>query len=55
MSMRRLIQFAVIWLALLGASAAVAAESSCVKCHTEEGTLKSLFVPPTATAEEGEG
>jgi hypothetical protein len=33
-----------------------AAESACVKCHTSDATLKSLFTPPTPTGgEEGEG
>ena len=33
-----------------------AAESACVKCHTSDATLKSLFTPPPPTGgEEGEG
>jgi len=35
---------------------AFAAESACVRCHTSDATLKSLFTPPTPTGgEEGEG
>jgi hypothetical protein len=30
-------------------------ESACVKCHTDEAVLKSLFKPPKISAEEGEG
>jgi hypothetical protein len=30
-------------------------ESSCVKCHTDEAALKSLFTPPRIKVEEGEG
>jgi hypothetical protein len=38
------------------AANAFAAESACVKCHTSDATLKSLFTPPTPTGgEEGEG
>jgi len=38
------------------ASTTFAAESACVKCHTSDATLKSLFTPPTPTGgEEGEG
>ncbi len=30
--------------------------SSCIKCHTDESTLKSLVKPPkTPAASEGEG
>ena len=42
-------------LALAGAAGALAGESVCVKCHTDEATLKSLFTPPKLAAEEGEG
>lgn len=31
------------------------AESSCVKCHTNDQLLKSLHKPPRVTTEEGEG
>ncbi len=27
----------------------------CVRCHTDEALMKSLFVPPTIGGEEGEG
>ena len=38
------------------ASTTFAAESACVKCHTSDATLKSLFTPPPPTGgEEGEG
>jgi hypothetical protein len=30
-------------------------ESGCVKCHTDEAALKSLFKPPKISLEEGEG
>ena len=30
-------------------------ESTCVKCHTDETVLKSLFKPPKISLEEGEG
>ena len=29
--------------------------SGCVKCHTDEQILKSLFKPPKAGPSEGEG
>jgi hypothetical protein len=41
-------------LALLGWGV-YAAESSCVGCHTNAATMKSLFVPPVQVASEGEG
>ncbi|HOW53272.1 MAG TPA: hypothetical protein PLR60_01355 [Syntrophorhabdaceae bacterium] len=31
------------------------AESSCVKCHTNDQLLKSLHKPPRVIMEEGEG
>lgn len=37
------------------ASMTFAAESACVKCHTSDATLKSLFTPPTQMEAEGEG
>jgi hypothetical protein len=30
-------------------------ESACIKCHADEGTMKSLFKPAKVSAEEGEG
>ena len=40
-----------------GAAHAVAEkESGCVRCHTNEALMKSLFIPPTIHGgEEGEG
>ncbi len=35
--------------------AASPGESGCVKCHTDETKLKSLFVRPKAAPAEGEG
>ena len=32
-----------------------ASEGSCIKCHGEEGVMKSLFKAPIAPAGEGEG
>lgn len=29
--------------------------SSCIRCHTDEAALESLFVPPRTPAGEGEG
>ncbi len=40
---------------VLGVLGAGAAESSCVKCHTNDATIKSLFVPPAQGSSEGEG
>lgn len=37
------------------ASTTFAAESACVKCHTSDATLKTLFTPPTQVEGEGEG
>jgi mono/diheme cytochrome c family protein len=31
------------------------AQSGCIGCHTDEATLKKLFVPPKAGPSEGEG
>ncbi len=43
-------------LCLLGfASTTYSIETGCVKCHTDEATLRSLFKPPKISAEEGEG
>lgn len=39
----------------IGAMGAAAAESTCVKCHTDDATMKSLFVPPAQVESEGEG
>jgi hypothetical protein len=30
-------------------------DSACIRCHTDESTLKSLFIPPKIEAGEGEG
>lgn len=30
-------------------------ENACIKCHADEGTMKSLFKPPKISLEEGEG
>jgi hypothetical protein len=39
-----------------GAVAAVAETGgACIRCHTDESLMKSLFVPPTIGGEEGEG
>ncbi len=29
--------------------------SACVKCHTNDQILKTLFIPPKVQASEGEG
>jgi hypothetical protein len=29
--------------------------SSCIKCHTDEAVMKSLFLPPKIAAGSGEG
>jgi hypothetical protein len=29
--------------------------STCVKCHTDDATLKTLFIPPSIPVSEGEG
>jgi len=34
---------------------AFAQQTSCATCHTDEKTLKTLFVPPELSASEGEG
>jgi|BarGraNGADG00312_1021997.scaffolds.fasta_scaffold410567_1 hypothetical protein len=45
-----------VTLILLSGGFAVAADSGCVKCHTDAATLKALFIPPTGPASsEGEG
>ncbi len=50
--MKRMTALAVFALAGL---AVYAAESTCVTCHTDSETMKSLFVPPAMSASEGEG
>jgi len=30
-------------------------DSGCVKCHTDEATMKSLVLPPKTAAGSGEG
>jgi len=45
-----------VTLILLSGGFAVAADSGCVKCHTDDATLKALFIPPSGPASsEGEG
>lgn len=45
-----------ITLILLSGGFANAADSGCVKCHTDDATLKALFKPPSGPASsEGEG
>jgi hypothetical protein len=45
-----------VTLILLSGGFANAADSGCVKCHTDDATLKSLFKPPSGPASsEGEG
>jgi hypothetical protein len=29
--------------------------NTCVKCHTDDATLKTLFIPPSIPISEGEG
>ena len=50
--MKRKVALAVFVLAGL---ALYAAESTCVTCHTDSETMKSLFVPPEMSTSEGEG
>jgi hypothetical protein len=39
-----------------GVTSAVAEkDSGCVRCHTNEALMKSLFIPPTIDGGEGEG
>jgi hypothetical protein len=47
----------ILFVCLLAAptSTTFAAESACVKCHTDDATLKTLFTPPTQAEGEGEG
>lgn len=40
---------------LLVGFGARAAESTCVKCHTDDATMQRLFVAPPLAASEGEG
>lgn len=48
--------FYVIALFLLWSGYASAGQQSgCVRCHTDEGMMKSLFVPPKLEGGEGEG
>jgi len=37
------------------AMAAADKQSGCVRCHTDEVMMKSLFVPPQIDSGEGEG
>ena len=50
--MKRMAALAVFALAGL---ALYAGESTCIGCHTDSETMKSLFVPPEMGASEGEG
>jgi len=43
------------WLLLVPFEVAFGVESACVRCHTDEGTLKTLFTPPAPSDAEGEG
>ena len=50
--------FCSVALLLLVYGAAVAAVETgggCVRCHTDEALMKSLFVPPKIDGGEGEG
>jgi hypothetical protein len=42
-------------LALFGTVPAMASESSCLDCHGNADTMKTLVPPPVVNAEEGEG
>lgn len=42
-------------LILFGAFPAMASESSCIDCHGNPDTMKTLVPPPVVNAEEGEG
>lgn len=56
--MKRVALFSIVlFLFVYGAASAVAEkENGCVKCHTDEALMKSLFVPPAIHGgEEGEG
>lgn len=53
--MRGLMSLGLALLLLAGGALSAAAESGCVGCHGDEASLKKLFVPPKATASEGEG
>lgn len=44
-----------MFLALLLPALSSAAGSGCLRCHGDEATMKSLFVPPKGGASEGEG
>jgi len=48
---------ALVMLACGTAAVTTAAEtvSGCVRCHTDEALMRSLFVPPKIDSGEGEG
>jgi hypothetical protein len=45
----------IVFLALLLPALVSAAGSGCLRCHGDEATMKSLFVPPKGGPSEGEG
>jgi len=45
----------VVVVLFLFSQIASAAESGCIKCHTDEQLLKSLYKPKQITSSEGEG
>lgn len=55
--MRKIALFFIFFFLLISAlvSESVSKESGCIKCHTDEAILKSLFTPPKIEGEEGEG
>lgn len=54
--MKKRIAFYSLVLFVLGSGYVSAAQQSgCVRCHTDEGAMKSLFVAPKIEGGEGEG
>lgn len=54
--MKKIVLLALSFVFLAAGVANAAGQTSgCVKCHTDETTLKSLFSPPKVAVSSGEG
>jgi hypothetical protein len=50
------VSFIMLLLCFISSSLAIQPSgNTCVKCHTNDSTLKMLFIPPNVPVSEGEG
>jgi len=53
--MKKVVLFSIVLFIFAYGAAVAGKDSGCVRCHTDEALMKSLFVPPTIAGGEGEG